>query len=165
MKKTSEFWTWYPCISVGPFYFGDNINKYIKRYDIRNKDTCKNSVWIGTKYPRLKDIGAFKNTDEFFIPKFGSAFTIYTNNNLIDDIRIETYLYYNKKDIIYVTIDEAMKIINRSTWDELSSAEVIDDIQQVYRFYDMGLSLWVLDGKVVTAFCDNGTRWKNDDVD
>jgi hypothetical protein len=157
-----SFWTWIPCISIGPFKFGEPIDQYIERYKLVENDTYSELVLREGFYDWMR----LKNDSEnaYVIPHFDFAFTIYTKHNLIDTLGIDTYLYYNKQDIIYTSLEEAMKIINRPTWDKMEQQEVIDDMQNIYYFYDLGLTLWTLDNKVVTAFCNNGVIPNDDEI-
>jgi hypothetical protein len=161
MKIDKSFWLWVPCVSVGPFRFGTSINNYVKQYELYEEDEYYRQTDEKKSIPKLCNLSnEFKNVKEFLTLQYNHSFTIYTKNLLIDDIRIETYLYYNNQDIIGNSLDNVMKIIERSSWDFEDSQEIDDDcIQQIYHFYDLGLTVWTSNEIVVTAFCDDGTAW------
>jgi hypothetical protein len=160
-----QFWTWLPSVLVGPFKFGTSIDDYIGKYGLCEYDTyCELNFGKGHYYKwSYGNDTSYYFENAYLIPQYDFAFVIYTTNGLIDNIAVETYLYYNNHDIIDTTIDEAMRIINRSTYDKVESQEMNDGIQQIYYFYSMGLTLWTRDGKVVTAFCNDGKEWMKDD--
>jgi len=153
-----SFWTWIPNVSVGPFRFGTPITNYLKRYSLCDGDEYNTLTYPDLKLKSLQSEG-FEKMNQYIIPTYDSAFTVYTTSGVIDEFRLETYLFYNCQDIIMTSIEEAMEIIGRSDYDDERTEEVIDEIQRVFYFYDLGLSLWTQDGVVVTAFCDDGTRW------
>jgi hypothetical protein len=160
------FWTWKPCISIGPFKFGKPIDNYIEKYNLCENDVYSELTFGKEKFPTWmhtkSDVEPFENS--YIIPEYDFAFVIYTKYEIIDNIGVETYLYYNNKDIIDTSLEEAMKIINRTSWDKMDTQEVIDDMQNIYYFYDLGLTLWTLDGKVVSASCDNGVIPNDDEI-
>jgi hypothetical protein len=149
-------------VSIGPFKFGEPIIKYIEKYKLVENDIYSKLV-LGKGFHKWMQL---KNSSEnaYIIPHYDFAFTIYTKHGIIDNIRIETYLYYNGQDIIDIPLKEAMRVINRLEWDEMDHQEIIDNIQNIYYFRDLGLTLWTLDDKVVTAFCDNGVIPNDDDI-
>jgi hypothetical protein len=163
MIDIQHFWTWIPCISIGPFNFGTPIALYTDKYKLMEHDTYSKLAFGKKGLPKWMHLkNGYENA--YILPKFGFAFTIYTKHEIIDDIRIETYLYYNNHDIICNSIHNVMKIIGRESWDDEDSQEIDDCIQQIYYFYDLGLTLWTLDNKVVTAFCNNGVIPNDDDI-
>ena len=148
------FWTWVPRVSVGPFQFGKPITNYLKQYNL-----CDEREINAIEYPDSKlDLLPY-TSERYVIPTYDSSFVIFTTKGIVDDFRVKTYLYFNGQDIILSTIEKAMEIIGRKDYDDTSTEEIIDEIQNVYYFYDLGLSLWTLDNVVVTAFCDDGTDW------
>jgi hypothetical protein len=156
------FWTWVPCISIGPFRFGEPISQYIEKYKLVEIDSYSELVLGENFYEWMRLKKSSENA--YIIPHYDFAFTIYTKNEIIDTIGIDTYLYYNNQDIIGISLEYAMKIIKKSVWDEMDQQEVLDDIQNIYYFYDLGLTLWTLDNKVVTASCNNGVVSNDDDI-
>jgi hypothetical protein len=160
MSINKIFWKWVPCVSVGPFQFGTPINNYVKQYELYEEDEYYRLTGEKRYFSKLCNFcNNFKDVSEYLTLKYDHSFTIYTKKSLINDIRIETYLYYNNCDIIGKSLDKVIKIIGRSSWDDEDSQDVIDQVQQIYYFYDMGLTLWTFEGKVVTAFCDDGKDW------
>ena len=149
------FWTWVPKVSLGPFHIGKSIKDYLKQYNL-----CDEDEFNAKEYPGLKLDGFQDMPERYIIPTYDSSFVIFTKNGIIDEFRIETYLYYNGQDIIMSPIAKAMEIIGRKSYDDTSREEIIDEKQDVYYYYDLGLSLWTLDNVVVTAFCDDGTGWE-----
>ncbi len=153
------FWTWVPRMSLGPLRFGARIDEYLRLYPIySDTDYCnlhRNEKYYST-IKSIQEIAQIDGITEYRIPEFDYSFTIYTRNNLIDSFRVETYLYYKGHDIVWASLEKAMEIIGRTTWDKTEPQMVLDDLQQIYYFDDLGLTLWTLDGKVVTAFCHAG---------
>jgi hypothetical protein len=111
MNIDKSFWQWVPCVSVGPFQFGTPINNYVKQYELYEEDEYYRKTGEEKVSPKLCDIcDEFENVNEFLTLQYDHSFTIYTKNFLIDDIRIETYLYYKNHDIIFNSIHNVMKI-------------------------------------------------------
>jgi hypothetical protein len=153
-------WTWIPCQSIGNFNIGVSIFDYMNDFHLIEVEEYRKSLW---KDGYKEHIKFSMDENEFLIPQYDFSFIIYTKKYLIEYFQIETYLYYNGHDIIYSSLEDVLKIINRSSWDKKDSLEIDNNIQHIYYFYDMGLTLWTLDGKVVTAFCDDGKIWMKDD--
>jgi hypothetical protein len=166
LTSNTSFWTWIPRISFGPFKFGDSIENYICTYGLCEYDTYS-KLTFGENSPDL----VLQNVDPenaYLIPQYDFAFTIYTLYSKIIDVRVETYFYYKYQDIIGLPIEEAMLIINRTTWNKVETEDVIDTIQNIYYFDDLGLIFWTLDNKIVTVFCNghnNGDELPEDYYD
>jgi hypothetical protein len=159
MNIDKLFWKWVPCVSVGPFKFGTPIHNYLEQYELYEEDDYYRLANEKRLFPKLNSWDHFKDRNQYLTLKYDHSFIIYTKNFLIDDISIRTYLYYNNCDIIWKQLDEVMKIIGRSSWDYEDSQEIEDQSQQMYIFYDLGLTLWTFEGKVENASCDDGTGW------
>jgi len=159
------FWTWIPTVSIGPFRFGMPISEYIKRYNLRDEDEFNASEYPELKLKTLQEIfGGFRNINQYTIPTYGLNFSIYTENGIIDEFKVETYLYYNGQDIIMSPLEKAMEIIGRNVYDGTDREEISDEMQEIYYFDDLGLSLWTLDNVVVTAFCSHCIFTERKDV-
>lgn len=161
--KDFTFWNWEPLKSLGPFEFGHHIDEYISKFHLINHDEYVDEVF-GANDPQTRyysDI--FEDQKEFLIPKFEFDFSLYTKNDILFSIFQSMFLYYNGEDLIEQPLAKAMEIIGRIAWDSESSAEIGDDVQFMYTFYDLGLTLWTLDGIVVSAVCDDGTAYLDDD--
>jgi hypothetical protein len=157
-----EQWQWIPCKSIGHFTIGTSIFDYIDHDNLVSVEKYRECLWK-TEYRTYKSFS--ENESEFLIPQYDFSFIIYTYKNFITHFLVETYLYYGNNDIIGTPIDKVMNIINRTDYDKKDSMEIMDTIQQIYYFYDIGLSIWTLDGIVTTAFCDNGIIPNDNDID
>ena len=131
-----------PLKSVGPFKFGDNILKY------KNLDLIEEFYNEFDKFDYEVDRRVFKLLED---EKY--EIRLYTENDSIDTILCDKYLFYNDINLIGVKFEEFEKIID-SKYDEKSIEKVIDENQDVYEYVKLGLQVWVdNNGRIVTIIC------------
>ena len=122
-----------PFKSVGPFKFGENVDKYI-------------SILQFFKYSPPDEFGVCEYESQ------DSSFFITVRENKIDSIFCYKELFYKDTNLIGLTIEQ-LKIITESNFigkiDELDFED--DGIPQfVYDFETIGLQVWEKNSGIVT---------------
>jgi hypothetical protein len=140
LRKIFQF---YPCVSVGPFHFGNPI-------------TCYKSIGIKMKEKDLLDVKGFDSAT-FGIPEYWEDFDIITINGLVCHILVEKQLYYNNNNIIGKKITDAKTILSRKKCSKIDHIDCTNE--DVYYFNSLGIDLWTQKGIVVSATCyDNRNK-------
>lgn len=152
-KVNTKIFEWIPTVSVGPFKIGDPIEQYVKQYELVDE-----IVYEKQSNAPKKCIDFLKRTafcPVYYTLKYGASFIIYCDNDgHIENFRLENYLYFHNQNLISRSLDETIDTLHKK-WDEEETVEVIDETQNVYYFFSLGLSLWTRNERIITAFCSD----------
>ena len=123
-----------PFIGVGEFGFGDNIEKYLKRYSFEYEESQ----------------GVTRESYTIMHPEI----TIYVNEDkVIESIGCYEECLYKGRNVIGMKIDEFVIHSGHHYEDEPDCLDFEEDNipQYVYEFEDIGLQVWAKKDKIVTV--------------
>lgn len=133
-------WIWKPNSRVGLIKLGDKIDEYLDDFGLILLDEHLDATgWVRYKVP---DIDTYIDAEDGVIVSISSyEIFIFDNNNLIgmDTKDLNKALGYNPDEIG-----------NQVLYGD-------GDIQIPYDYNDLGLQLWISNGKVVLASCIKAT--------
>jgi len=131
-----ERWLWKPNSSVGVIKLGDNISHYVDSLDLKIWDEeADETGWVDYKIPKV---------DTY----------ISTQNGVVRSISSYEVFTYNETNLIGLKLEDLYQILNCKP-DEIGTPVIYEDgdIQIPYEYFELGLELWISDGKVVLASC------------
>lgn len=117
--------------------FGDPIDQYCAKYNLKI---------IPEEYNEKVNWEVYR-ADE--------GISIYTEDSKIKAVSCSKSCFYKGTDLIEVPIERITSVLNLQP-DMIEVEELIEGPQEVYDFDEIGLQLWVKNGKIVTAIF-NGT--------
>lgn len=129
-------WIWKPNSSVGLIKLGDKIEEYLDKFGLILLDEHLDATgWIRYKAP---DIDTYIDTEDGVIVSISSY---------------ETFLF-NNKNLVGMDVKDLNKVLGCSP-DEIGNQVIYEDgdVQIPYEYSDLGLQLWISNGKVALASC------------
>ncbi len=122
-----------PFKRVSDFYFTDEIKKYIFKYDF-DINVCSDAT----------------NWDEYSLDSHGIS--IYTDKEKIESISCNKSMLYNGKEIIGISILDFVNMFKLKVSEKPDKIYMNElEIQYTYEFDAIGLQVWCLDNRIVTA--------------
>jgi len=130
-------WVWVPLISIGPFYFGETISQYKKRYQLKLVSKSNECV---TQW------------DTYEVTGYDDA-QIHCENNKIVSVACYQEFYYKKINLIGKNLKEVCDLLEL-TPDEYGDIIYINNSPQVpVEFDSINLQVWCENKIVVSIFC------------
>lgn len=119
-----------PFNSIGSFFLGDEIKKYLQKYNFRQTPVDLSTGW-----------------ETYSIDDEGIA--LFTENDIIVSILCEKVCIFNDKNIIGMNFNKFIKSYNLSFNEEGELLDIDDyEQQKVYDIEEIGLQVW----------CDNNNN-------
>ena len=127
-----------PLVSLNIFRLNENIETYTQMKHKYEYEPPNSTGWATYRYP------------DFDI-------TVYCENNIIECITCYQNCFYNKQNLIGVTIGRCKKILNAEpdSYDFMQVGYDDEKPQTVYEFDKLGLQIWVANQKVVSVSCSS----------
>jgi len=132
-----------PFKSIGDFEIEKSIKVYSEKYKFEYDADVNNTGW-----------------DTFSLDDIGISLYVDASNHNIISINCSTNCLYRERDIIGMTIDEFVIHAETSYNEEPDCLDFEeDDIPQyVYEFDDIGLQVWVKNGKIKNVIATGYTE-------
>lgn len=130
---STEFWNWKPGVAVGPFRIGSNASDVIDQHGLRKLEPdCRGAFW-----------------DTYRIPGTNSSITV--EEDKISSVACWDHLWFRGNDIICLDMHGVNSVLG-----PFSQTEDHPYVKgtQVFYYRALGLTLFVSDGKVESATCD-----------
>ncbi|GBC62887.1 hypothetical protein DENIS_3871 [Desulfonema ishimotonii] len=125
---------WIPLERVGPFVFGDLIEKYCDKFKLKQIPEEYNEK-VGWQVWR-KD----------------SRFSVFSERERIVAVSCSTSCNYRNIDLIGISVKDVISILDTIP-DSVEMIHLVEGPQKVYDFDDLELQLWAKNDVVETAIC------------
>ena len=127
---------WIPNVGVGEFKFGEPVSQYVE-----------SGVLIINRF--MEELVGMSYDDA------EGTINVCEENGMIEDIYCDKILTYRNQNLIGLHIDDAAMLLERkpSYGEPLDKSEIFDDgrLEVPAEFDDLGLTLWLDEGIVVSA--------------
>lgn len=134
-------WDWVPNERLGPVSFGAPISDY--------------TSMLGLELEHYEEVAGYK---ESHFKVSGVDIDIYIQDSLVDTIISREVFMWNDANVIESTMEELTRILGTEP-DEKDELDLsVDDETapyQVLDYHDLGLQVWLLNGKVESISCSH----------
>lgn len=128
---------WIPGNKIGPFIFGDNIKKYLNQFHLQD---------VPEEYDdKIAHL-------VFTLPERDIRIYVDQQGN-ITSISCDDECWYQDVNMIGSNINDIADILDENLDERPESFDLGDEIQEVYRYHNMGVDFWVVDETVISVTC------------